>query len=261
MRRMTFFVKGNVDVHDSLHSCRVGGNVVWNGINAVLRVDRPDVLVRIKHETWTRSDAVLALTGEIPEELRARNLPLGFYPLESQFGTRLFDAKADVYILSIQPDVATGLLCHRNSGYLFYPNEATKWPEDDRLWLRSAFQPLGHLSVKQSMSCLTSIIERIRSKSEAPILIYNLSPIVPGESIHCYKGMGETLSGRIRQFNLGLTGLSETTGISVIDVDSLLARHGADEFKLDAMHLTPKGYELVAREVARVLDDLGVWDG
>jgi hypothetical protein len=261
MRRVTFFVKGNVDVHDSLHSCRVGGEVVWNGINAVLRAERPDVLARIKHETWTRSDALLALDGRIPEELAVRDPPLGYYPLTSQFQTQIFDTKADAFILSIQPDVATGLLRHKSAHYLFYPSEASKWSEQDRLWLKASFQSLGHLTVEQSIGYLTAIVERIRTGSDAPILIYNLSPVVPGESVHCYREMGEILSNRIRRFNLGLVALSEGTGISVVDVDSLLARRGADELKVDAMHLTAKGYELVSREVVRLLDDLGLWDG
>jgi lysophospholipase L1-like esterase len=46
--------------------------------------------------------------------------------------------------------------------------------------------------------------------------------------------------------------------VSIVDVDTIIGRAGADEFKLDAMHLTPEGYRLVAEEVVRVLGDLGV---
>jgi lysophospholipase L1-like esterase len=73
-------------------------------------------------------------------------------------------------------------------------------------------------------------------------------------------GLGETFSTRIRKFNLALTGLSEESGISIIDVDAIVARHGATRLKLDAVHLNPKGYALLAEEVVRVLDDLGVLD-
>jgi hypothetical protein len=55
-----------------------------------------------------------------------------------------------------------------------------------------------------------------------------------------------------------LTDLSRETGISIIDVDTIIARSGADRLKVDAMHLTPEGYRLVAEEVVRVLGDLGV---
>ena len=67
MKRLTLFIKGNVDVHDSLHSCRLGGQLVWNGINEVLRVSHPGWLARMKHETWTRSDASLQSDGTVPE--------------------------------------------------------------------------------------------------------------------------------------------------------------------------------------------------
>lgn len=259
MRRVTLFVKGNVDVHDSLHSCRIGGEIVWNGINSILRGAYPDILVRLKHETWTRSDALLAQDGNIPDELAQRSLPLGVYPLTSQFQTQLFEARPDAFILSVQPDVATGMWRHIGAGYFLYPNEMSTWPTHDRAWLRSEFKPIGRLAIDSSMANLTAIIERIRSGSDAPILIYNLSPIVPGESVHSYQGIGETISNRMRQFNLGLVALSEATGVSIIDVDSLLARRGADALKVDAMHLTAAGYELVAHEAVRVLAELGVW--
>jgi ribosomal protein L1 len=57
---------------------------------------------------------------------------------------------------------------------------------------------------------------------------------------------------------LGLAELSEETGVSIVDVDTIIGRAGADKFKLDAMHLAPEGYRLVAEEVVRVLGDLGV---
>jgi hypothetical protein len=60
------------------------------------------------------------------------------------------------------------------------------------------------------------------------------------------------------QFNLGLIELSQKTGISVIDVDAILARAGADRLKLDALNLNAEGCRLVATEVVRVLDDLGL---
>jgi hypothetical protein len=68
LERLTLFAKGNVDVYDSLHSCRIGGEIRWNGINEVVR-GRADVLIRLWHETWTRSDAVLGATGTVPAEM------------------------------------------------------------------------------------------------------------------------------------------------------------------------------------------------
>jgi hypothetical protein len=260
MRRLTIFIKGNVDVHDSLHSCRIGGEVVWNGINDVLRASHPGCLARVKHETWTRSDALLQSNGTVPEMLARRRLSLGAYSLESQFSRAIFESKADAIVLSIQSDVTTGLVQHKKEGFLFYPSESKHWSAEDRQWLKEDFQPVRSLNVADSVANFTRLINKIREHSEAPVLIYNMSPIIPGETIHCHQGMGEAYSTRIRKFNLGLIDLSEATGVSIIDIDSLVARKGADELKLDPVHLTPLGYRLVAEEVVRVLGDLGVLD-
>ena len=260
MKRLTLFVKGNVDVRDFLHCCRIGGELLWNGINEVLRRHYPTNLARVKHETWTRSDALLHCDGTVPEALERRHLPLGAYPLASQFSDAIFRTSADAVILSIQPDVTMSLMRHRGDGFLFYPSGAETWAADDRAWLRSECEEKGLLHVDAAMNNLAMIVAKIREYSETPILIYNLSPIVPGDQIYCYTGVGDTFSNRIRKFNLALTSLSEETGISIIDVDAIIARHGADALKLDAVHLTPKGYALLAGEVVRVLDDLGILD-
>lgn len=124
----------------------------------------------------------------------------------------------------------------------------------------SEFEPLGILDVGQSIANFRHIIDKIRLRTEAPILIYNVSPVVPGETVHCLQGLGETYSTRIRRFNLALAELSEETGVSIIDVDTLLARAGADRLKLGAIHLTPEAYELLAEEVVRVLEDLNIFE-
>jgi hypothetical protein len=258
VRRLNIFAKGNVDVHDSLHSCRLGGEVLWNGINDILRNSYGST-IRLRHETWTRSDAILATDGAIPEEVSKRQLQLGSYPVKSQFGLGLFEADAaDAFVLSILGETATTLVRHKEKNFLFYPADSGLWSEDDRVWLKRDFTVTDLLGVEESMQNLRGIVQRIRATSEAPILIYNVSSIIPGETVHCFQGLGEIYATRCRRFNLGLTEISEDLGISIVDVDAVIARAGADKLKIDAMHLTPEGYRLVAEEVIRILVDLGV---
>jgi hypothetical protein len=82
--------------------------------------------------------------------------------------------------------------------------------------------------------------------------------VVPGEQVHAYQGMDELFSTRARRFNLGLIELSQQTGVSIIDVDAIVARAGADRMKYDALHLTGEGCRAVAQEVVRVLEDYGL---
>lgn len=257
LNRLTIFAKGNLDVRDSLHSLRIDGRVHWNGINEIVRARFPKTLVQLRHETWTRSDALLEANGTVPEELATRTLALGAYPVTSQFSPALFDADADAFVLSIQPDLNTGLVRHRRDGFLFYPNDWRAWPPADQAWLRASFVAEGFIDPAASMANLARIIGRIRGHSTAPILVYNVSSVVPGEQVYAHEGMGDIFSTRIRRFNLGLIELSQQTSISIIDVDNLVARAGADRMKYDVVHLTAEGCRAVAEEVVRVLDDLG----
>jgi lysophospholipase L1-like esterase len=238
----------------------MGGKLVWNGVNEALKADHPACTARMKHETWARSDALLQANGKVPESLARRELHLGSYPAPSQFSPAIFESKANAIILSIQPDVTNQLARHKSEGYWLNASESSQWSAEDKAWLKSDFEFPGLISVAESMANFAAIVEKIREQSEAAILIYNMSPIVPGEMVHCYQGMDESYGTRIRKFNLGLIELSEATGISIIDVESLVARAGADALKLDVIHLTPPGYQLIAEEVVRVLADLGILD-
>lgn len=259
MGRVNIFAKGNVDVHDSLHSCRIDGSIVWNGINPLVRSRFPDVSVRVKHETFTRSDALLAQTGRGEADLFAQDFDLGAYPLASQFSRALFETDADAYVLSIQADLMTALFEHRDHGFLFYPNDYVKWPKAQRDWISAQFKRLDLLTVEQSMQNLKTIVGRLQAASDAPVLIYNVSSVVPHETISCYLGLGETWSARARAFNLELLRLSAETGVAIIDVDTIVARAGADRVKVDGIHLNADGYRLVAEHVVDVLDELGVF--
>jgi hypothetical protein len=258
MPRVVIFAKGNLDVRDSLHSLTLAGQLLWNGLNEIVRTRFPGTTIRVRHETWTRSDALLAATGDVPAELADKNLPLAAYPLRSQFSRALFETEADAFVLSLQPDVTTLLFQHRLGHHLFYANNLESWSTEDRSWFEQNYICTPALDVERSMFNFARIIERIRERSQAPILIYNLSAVIPGEWVHSYEGLGETYSNRIRRFNLALTKLSQQTGVSIVDVDRVVARVGADQVKIDAVHLNEQGCRLVAEEVVRILADVGV---
>jgi hypothetical protein len=261
MRRLTLFAKGNLDVRDTLYALRLADDLVWNGINEILRARNHDVVARVRHETWTRSDALLEADGTVPQVLADRALVLRAYPATSQFSRALFETAADAVVLSIQPDLMTRLLRHRRDGFLFYPNDWRSWAASDQAWLRESFDSVGLIDLTASMANFARIVAKIRERTHAPILVYNVSSVVPGDQIHSYEGIGEILSTRIRRFNLGLIGLSQRLGISIIDVDTIVARAGADRMKFDAMHLTGEGCRAVAEEVVRVIEDLGCLSG
>ena len=258
--RLTIFAKGNADLRDCLIARRDGEAVSWNGINAVLQARHPGWRAHVRHETFSRSDALLAAPGTIPESLARDPLPLGAHPPESQFASRLFEAGSDIVCLSIQPDVMNGLACHRGDGHLLYLDGAANWDATDRQRLARDYGPVTPLTPDESMANLAAIAARLRDCGDPAILIFNMSPIVPWERVHNHRGLPESLSHRIRRFNLALVELSRQTGISIVDVDSVLAREGAARLKVDVVQLSADGCRLVAEEVVRILADLGRLD-
>ncbi|MBI1262911.1 MAG: SGNH/GDSL hydrolase family protein [Rhizobiales bacterium] len=257
MPRLNIFLKGNLDLRDSLHSLKLNGELKWNGINELVRARYPDTTVRLRHETWTRSDALLQSGGSVPKDLMQHDLPLGAYPAVSQFSQALFETKSDAIILSAMPDIANPLWRHKTEGYLIFTNAHEIQAPEQKQWLRTCFDRVSLLDVDQSMDNFSRIIDRCQVQADAPILIYNVSSVVPSDSIHCFLGLEDSLSTRIKRFNLGLIELSQKKGISIVDVDTILARHGTDHLKIDTLHLNGDGCRLIAEEVVRILDDLG----
>ena len=255
MPRLTMFAKGNSDIADSLFACEDPSGR-WGGINEALRARKSGWRVVMRHETFIRSDALLQADGEIPAALS--HLPLAWpYDAASQFSPALFDGSADAYVLSIQPDVTMKLARHKATGRVFYPGAPLTTPPEVRAWLKAECEVAPLLSPEDSVSNLRGVIARLRLRSEAPVLILNLSTVLPGDVASTYRGIEGALSTRIKRFNLAVVALSEQTGAIVVDVDRVVARAGADRLKLDSVRLNAEGSRLVAWEVLRVLEDAG----
>ena len=259
MRRLKLFAKGNVDVLETLHDCRIGGQPVWNGINQALRERDLKAVVRLRHETSTGARGLVhppAADDPIARETAA----LEPHPLAMQASRALFETDADAIVLSILPDVA--MRHHRSletGGYLTV-SHAALLAEATAARLRQSHVDAGLPTVEETFANYLEVVSRIRTRTQAPILIYNLSPIAPGPVTHCFLGLEDSIATRIRRFNLMLVELSERTGVSIVDVDSLVAKAGADRVKLDISHLTGEGARLVAEEVVRILAEYGLFD-
>jgi hypothetical protein len=259
MKRLNIFAKGNVDVHDPLLYSRVSGKIEWNGINTLLAERHPGYVARIRHEVCVRWN-FSGLDGRVPEELQRRNLPLGAFTLDAQYRSQLLEVPSDVVVLSIEPDVANSLYQHRRDGYFFFPAERGTWSDEDRQWCVDEFVDVGPVSPAESMKSLATIVEAIRLRTRAKILVLNMSSVVPGERIHSHRGLERALSTRARAFNLALCEFSQTSDISVVDVDHVVARAGADRLKVDYSHYRKAGCRLIAAEILRVLEEIGTFD-
>jgi len=257
VQRLTIFAKGNADVRDSLLALIEDGVARWNGINVALATRQPGWRARVIHEVSARSDVLASADGAVPAGSATFASSLGAFAAERQCSPRLYAGEADVVVLSIQADVMNRLAVHRGDGRALYPHDLDNWPTEHRARFVRDYADAPPLDSDAAMQALARVVARLHEAGDPAILIYNMSPIVPWERIHCYAGVPETLAIRIRRFNLALVELSRLTGVSIVDVDAVVARGGADRLKLDAVSLTAEGCRLVAEEVVRILVALG----
>lgn len=261
MRRVKLFLKGNSDIYDSLHSCRINQQVVWNGLNQLLQEEQYDFRVQTKHETCNRTDALVVCNGLPPQSLLSRALPLETFSYNAQFSDAIFSANVDAFIFSIQPDVATSLIFNTKEKYLLYPHNLDQWGAENHKWFKAEFKAHPPLTAKRSMDHFRQIIHKIRLQSDAPILIYNLCAAMLGDTMSSHQGFEDCLSTRILRFNLALIDLSIELGIHIVDVNRLLSRSGSDQFKIDTWHINAQGQRIIAKEVAKILSDCGLGEG
>lgn len=261
-RVLKIFARGNVDVKDSLLWSRVGGVVQWNGIGEVLRARHPDVVAKVRHETCARTD-LIPLPGEElpgPPPALAERFPATGHPIAKQHRTAMWDAPADAVVLSLQSGMTNALVRHRQEGWLYLPDEVEAWTKEQRAGLRADFESAGLAPLDEVMRRLEALVLAIEERLGAHVLVYNLSPVVPGDRTHTWLGAEDALQLRVRRFNLALAELSARLGFSIVDVERLCACAGAERVKVDLFHLTAEGYRLVAEEVVRILEDRGWFD-
>jgi hypothetical protein len=256
--RLNVFLKGNLDVCDTLFGQRLAGNTRWGGINELFRASNRTVTVRVRHEPSIGFTALAAANATVPRELADRAALLGPFTPAVQFSDAAFTWPHAALVMSLQADLFVPLLRHRTLGYVIHPYDLKAWPAADLAWLKGDFVPEPAPRPERSMEDLGRVIDRYRRTSEAPILVFNVSGVVPGETIHRYHGADDATSQRIRRFNCALVDASSELGFSIVDVDRIIAEHGARHLKFDPMHLNAEGCRLVCEQVVKILDDYDV---
>jgi hypothetical protein len=172
----------------------------------------------------------------------------------------MFDEPTDVVVLSLQSAATNALVRHRRDGWLLLPDDFESWDTESRRFLEAECEFAGLAPIDATLERLEKLIIAIEEKLGAQVLVYNLSPVTPGERTHCWIGAEDSLSLRVQRLNLGLMELSARLGFSIVDVDRIVACAGADRLKIDLFHLNAEGWRLIAEEVVRILEDRGCFD-
>ena len=257
-RRIQIFVKANADLCDPIYGVQVQDGTQWGGIAAAFRELQWPVTVRVRHETSAGLFSLVQGSAGLPDDVRQFEKSFGTFPPAMQCSEAAFQHASDAVLLSIQADVTAIPALHLASGRRFLLHGERHWPHEAQAWRRTAFARLQPTAPEQAMDDLRQAVERFRQASDAPVLVANMSAAVPGESVHSYIGLPETLSHRIRRFNLALADAAQALDISIVDIDRIVAQGGAERLVIDPIHFTLEGCRRVAFEVARILEDCGV---
>ena len=115
--------------------------------------------------------------------------------------------------------------------------------------------------VRRVRADLVAVIELIKEKVGAHVLIAGVSTLDPSQKVSNYHGIeDEPVSLRAHRLDLMLIGVSHDEGISVIDVDRKIAELGGAIGVTAAFEYSEAGCKTIAAEIVRVIDDYGFFD-
>lgn len=258
---LRLFLKGNNDLVEALCPQAQATGAEASGLRHFIRRKYGDAFaIEILHEPCGRSDLLLQHLGD------DGGPPPPSDPIDEAMSldphTRLGQADPDVIVLSLQPEVAHTLWRHRRDGFLLFPAPDWEqvWPAAQREGLRANYAPVAPLSAEQFKATFTRLVRTIKARLDAHVLVFNCSTIDPADQVHNYHGLEDTLAVRVHRFNLALYQISTEEGISIIDVDRLVAELGADRHVVKGLHYSAEAYRAIGQECFRVLEDIGFFE-
>jgi hypothetical protein len=183
--------------------------------------------------------------------------------ISAQFTTSCIRSGTDVVVFSVQPDAVQELWQHRAQGYVLQVSDewqAALTPAQ-RGWFTSTFTRSGPLDAATSRKNYIELIRTVRQKTGAHVIFFNCSTYDPADSVYNYsKTAGDTLTLRLHRLNLAIMQVSQTEGISVMDVDRRIAELGAGEHVQAPVTYSPTASQAIAEEFYAMLKDIGFFE-
>ena len=222
-----------------------------------------------------RTDIILQSLEGVPEEQvkeTMERLELPSWYFKPRLFEKTFEIRGQgefpktVIGLSVAPDLLRTVYRHREHGFLVDPGG---WwlgrPAGDVLkdlsgarWFHQNFENIGKIDVETFINNLKAIIPLVRTHTKAQVLLLNTLVFTPDSEIYNFQRMDDWVDIRQREFNLAVFELAREIDVPIIDVDRILKQEGV-QGQLDFAHWPRKKWEPVAREMARVMQDLEVF--
>jgi hypothetical protein len=196
-----------------------------------------------------------------PDSLQQEAREMGLDFLSSAEATALNIGPIDVMVCSVLPEVVNTIWRDRQTGYFVDPPSswAQSLTSSQQDWFCERFEPIGPQPVDWSATALASLVGLVKSKLGAHVIIYNCSPLDPGDRTHNYVGVEETLYWRVQKFNFALLELSVNEGISIVDAERIVAEHGEHHVPR-ALEYSAEVHQQLCSEFVRILSDIGFFE-
>lgn len=157
-------------------------------------------------------------------------------------------------VLSAAEVLRSVVFRHKAGGFLVSapPSPAA---EAHREWLDANFEP-SPLGASEMTSALEEIARRSKEQ-EAEVVIYNVSTFVPAERPHWFPaGEPEPLSMIANRVDSILDSVAAKSGISVLDVDRIVAEYGAGEAVEAIGQYAAAALESIGEEAIALISEL-----
>lgn len=116
-------------------------------------------------------------------------------------------------------------------------------------------------AVESVKADLVAAVGIIKEQGGAHVLVANASTVDPDDHVYNYHGRAvDPVALRIHRLDLMLIAVSHEEGVSIIDVDRLIAELGGAGNVLAATRYSENACERIAVETVRILEDYGFFD-
>lgn len=268
---LRILVKGERDVIDSLLAVSKGDERLDRELQDLVNNKYSQSFqVELIYESGGRSDLWLQQLEEasIQDKLDFEETLKGLTDTElashfsSQPQSDWLRDDIDILVFSTQAEITKSLWQHQQTGYLVDIPEAweQRCSEMEKQEFQQQFSSIGLLSTEQSQANFSQMIQVLKERTSAYVIFYNCCDFDPRDRTANYHNVGETLRLKIQRLNLALLKLSMQEGISLIDVESLLAELGAAQHVAKAFDYSSEAYQVICQEFLRVVTDVGFFE-
>lgn len=200
---------------------------------------------------------VQRLAGATPDEVRAIGLPDDF--LAEQFSSPLGSPDLDVVILSAASDIQ-GPQWAGPGGVVRCPDDfRSVWSPDVVAAFDEAFEEAPLPTAEAYAESTRAAIAAIKAASNAHVLLLGVSTLgVP--RVTSYAGRDDDHRLRAHRVNAVQLRLSMELGVSVIDVDRVVANYGGAGQVDGPFGYSPAVASAICDEIASVLADIGFFE-